>query len=113
MSLHATAWQAIGSGVVAIVAATAGIIGQLNIARKNRLQLSLQAKDTLAIQRTVTERAAATFIADKRQKWIDELRTDMAAHLSLSSEIVWKWETVRATETEMSRKACVALARNL
>uniref|UniRef100_UPI002360E762 hypothetical protein n=1 Tax=Providencia rettgeri TaxID=587 RepID=UPI002360E762 len=27
--------------------------------------------------------------------WIDELRTDMAFHLALSQEIVWKWDALR------------------
>ncbi|WP_155623455.1 hypothetical protein [Burkholderia vietnamiensis] len=52
-------------------------------------------RKTLAIQQLVSNRATASFIADKRQKWIDELRADVATHLAESQELVWKWDATR------------------
>ncbi|CAN7246298.1 hypothetical protein LJR034_000918 [Caballeronia sp. LjRoot34] len=69
---------------------------QMRVAEENRQQLVKQTTDTLELQRLVTNRAAASFVADKRQKWIDELRTDMATHLAQSQEILWKWDAVRS-----------------
>lgn len=63
------------------------------------------------MQRLVSHRTTASFVADKRQKWIDELRTDMAFHLALSQEIVWKWDSVRsraALKVEQEAKDCQA-----
>ena len=73
-----------------------GIAIQLFIAERSKRQLASQSKDTLDLQRLVSHRTTASFIADKRQKWIDELRTDMAFHLALSQEIVWKWDAARS-----------------
>jgi hypothetical protein len=52
-------------------------------------------RDTLDVQQLVSNRATASFIAEKRQKWIDELRADMAFHLALSQEIVWAWQSMK------------------
>ncbi|WP_350313551.1 hypothetical protein OHJ28_07960 [Dickeya fangzhongdai] len=76
--------------LTAIIAA-AGIAAQLLIAYLSRRQISRQ----LELQHLVSHRTTASFVADKRQKWIDELRTDMAFHLALSQEIVWKWDSIR------------------
>lgn len=75
----------------AIIAA-GGVAAQFLIAHLSRRQITKQ----LDLQHLVSHRAAATFVADKRQKWIDELRMDMAFHLALSQEIVWKWDGMRS-----------------
>jgi len=77
----------------------AGIVIQLYIAWRSRKQSAQQSEDTLDMQRLVSHRATAAFVADKRQKWIDELRTDMAFHLALSQEIAWKWDALRSRTT--------------
>jgi hypothetical protein len=73
-----------------------GVLLQLFIAERSRRQLAKQSDDTLDVQRLVTHRATASFVADKRQKWIDELRADMAFHLALSQEMIWKWDAIRS-----------------
>ncbi|MBN3804963.1 hypothetical protein GXB81_18175 [Paraburkholderia sp. Ac-20336] len=78
---------------------------QIRIAEENRKQLVKQSGDTLDVQRLVTNRATASFVADKRQKWIDELRTDMAAHLALSQEIAWKWLALYSEAEEVAKRA--------
>lgn len=75
----------------AIIAA-GGVATQFLIAHLSRRQITKQ----LDLQHLVSHRATATFVADKRQKWIDELRMDMAFHLALSQEIVWKWDGMRS-----------------
>jgi hypothetical protein len=75
----------------AIVAAC-GVAAQFLIAYLARRQIAKQ----LDLQHLVSHRTTATFVADKRQKWIDELRTDMAFQLALSQEIVWKWDGMRS-----------------
>ncbi|WP_322047434.1 hypothetical protein [Paraburkholderia sp. J67] len=107
MSIHAQGWQTVG----AVGAAVVGVCVQLYIAYRTRQQTTKQSQDTLKIQRTVTERSAATFIAEKRQKWIDELRADMAAHLAISSEIVWKWDAVRSREATFQQESCIDVLR--
>lgn len=72
-----------------------GIAIQLYIAWRSRKQSAEQAKDTLGMQLFVSHRATASFVGDKRQKWIDELRVDMASHLALSQEMAWKWDALR------------------
>jgi hypothetical protein len=74
----------------AIIAAC-GVAAQFLIAYLSRRQIMKQ----LDLQHLVSHRTTASFVADKRQKWIDELRIDMAFHLALSQEIVWKWDSVR------------------
>lgn len=85
-----------------------GLIGTLIVALINaRVSLRItratlaQAKEGLEVQRLASNRSTASFIADKRQKWIDELRADMASHLAESQEIIWKWAAVRATANEL------------
>lgn len=73
------------------IIAIAGVAAQLLIAYLARRQIARQ----LDLQHLVSHRTTASFVADKRQKWIDELRTDMAFHLALSQEIVWKWDYMR------------------
>lgn len=48
-------------------------------------------RETLDVQRTANARAAATFIADKRQKWIDDLRADVSLYLGLTAELTDAW----------------------
>jgi hypothetical protein len=80
MSLHVPAYAAIiaFSGV-----AVQYLIGRLNLK---------QASAALDVQRTTTARAAATFIAEKRQKWIDDLRADVAQYVALSAELTEAWK---------------------
>lgn len=87
MPITPTVWTAI--------IAIGGILTQLFIAYLGRRQVEKQH----ALQEKVSHRTAATFIADKRQKWIDELRGDMAFHLALTQEIVWKWDALRSRES--------------
>lgn len=47
---------------------------------------------SLDVQRLTNARSASTFIADKRQKWIDDLRTDASKYLSLSLETAEAWK---------------------
>lgn len=55
-----------------------------------------QAKQQIELQMLISHRTTAAFVADKRQKWIDELRTEMAFQLALSQEMLWKWDAVRS-----------------
>lgn len=87
MNIDPIHWQ------ISISALGVGI--QIYIAERSRRQTAKQAKDSLDMQRLVSHRSTASFVADKRQKWIDELRTDMAFHLALSQEMAWKWDAVR------------------
>lgn len=79
------------TALIAACVALCGVAIQFLIAYLGRRQTGQQ----LALQELVSHRTTATFVADKRQKWIDELRTDMAFHLSLSQEIVWKLDAMR------------------
>lgn len=80
------------AALIAAIIAFGGILVQLLIAYLGRRQTAQQ----LDLQQLVSHRTTASFVADKRQKWIDELRTDMAFHLALSQEIVWKWDAMRS-----------------
>lgn len=82
--------------VVALISAI-GVGAQLFIAERGRRQLASQTRETMAMQQLVSHRSTAAFIADKRQKWIDELRTDMAYYLAQSQEMAWKWDAVRSS----------------
>ena len=79
------------TALIAASVAICGVVVQLLIAYLSRRQTAQQ----LDLQQLVSHRTTASFVADKRQKWIDELRTDMAFHLALSQEIVWKWDAMR------------------
>jgi len=80
------------AALIAAIVAFGGVLVQLLIAYLGRRQTAQQ----LDLQQLVSHRTTASFVADKRQKWIDELRTDMAFHLALSQEIVWKWDAMRS-----------------
>jgi len=80
------------AALIAAIVAFGGVLVQLLIAYLGRRQTAQQ----LNLQQLVSHRTTASFVADKRQKWIDELRTDMAFHLALSQEIVWKWDAMRS-----------------
>ncbi|WP_186027369.1 hypothetical protein [Burkholderia gladioli] len=97
MSIHTEGWAIIGSAGAAL----ASIAGNIYLARKNRSQVIeqaaksfQQAAESLDVQRTSTARAAATFIADKRQKWIDDLRDDVSLYVALTKEIVAGWRRI-------------------
>lgn len=94
-----------------IVVSVLGVGVQLYITERSRRQTAMQSKEALDMQRFMSHRSTAAFVADKRQKWIDELRTDMAFHLALSQEIVWKWDSVRSRaviKIEQDSKDCRA-----
>lgn len=74
-----------------------GVGAQLFIADRSRRQLASQTKETMAMQRFVSHRSTAAFVADKRQKCLDELRTDRAFYLVQSQEMAWKWDAVRSS----------------
>ncbi|ELA3176142.1 TPA: hypothetical protein ACK1V4_000766 [Klebsiella aerogenes] len=76
---------------LAAIIAVAGIAVQFWVAYLARRQIARQHD----LQHLISHRTTASFVADKRQKWIDELRTDMAFHLALSQEIIWKWDSMR------------------
>lgn len=83
-----------GALLAALIAAAVSLLNAHRQLRQSRDNLK-HAKDTLNEQRTANTRSAATFIADKRQEWIDELRADMATHFAASQEIMWKWTEIR------------------
>lgn len=85
-------WSII-TGLPAVVGWTT--IGALLAALVGAIVALWNTRRTLAVQKLVANRGAASFIAEKRQKWIDELRADMATHLAESQEILWKWDAVR------------------
>lgn len=89
MTLTTEQWLTVG-------VAACGVLVQFLIAYLGRRQVRKQ----LDLQHLVSHRSTASFIADKRQHWIDELRTDMAFHLALSQEIIWKWDGVRMGATQ-------------
>ncbi|QAY84169.1 hypothetical protein [Pseudomonas arsenicoxydans] len=70
-------WAVIGGLVTALIAA---LVSLLNTRR------------TLDVQRLTNARSASTFIADKRQKWIDDLRNDTSKYMSLSLETAEAWK---------------------
>ena len=84
MTLTTEQWLTVG-------VAACGVLVQFLIAYLGRRQVRKQ----LDLQHLVSHRSTASFIADKRQHWIDELRTEMAFHLALSQEIIWKWDGLR------------------
>ncbi|WP_186208233.1 hypothetical protein [Burkholderia gladioli] len=88
----------LAAAVTALIASTVALFGAVIAARvslHNSRKALEHAKETLDVQRATSARSAASFIADKRQKWIDELRSDMATHLAESQEIAWKWDATR------------------
>lgn len=96
-SFHTESWAVIGS----VATALASIGGNIYLARKSRSQVIEQAKQsfeqataTINVQRTSTARTAATFIADKRQAWINDLRDDVSLYSALTVEIVEGWKRV-------------------
>lgn len=101
MNLTTTEWTAI--------IAVCGIMAQLLIAYLTRRQIAKQ----LDLQQLVSHRTTAAFVADKRQKWIDELRTDMAFYLALSQEIVWKWDVVRSLVKTRTKEEAVNAVEKL
>lgn len=63
--------------------AVVGLIGVLFTLLMNRYIAGIN----IGMQRLTTARSAAMFIGDKRQDWIDELRSDIARYLSLTQEL--------------------------
>nr|AIW63033.1 hypothetical protein [Burkholderia sp. Ha185] len=96
-SIHTEGWAIIGS----VATALWSIAGNVYLARKSRSQVIEQAANqfkqaaaSLDVQRTVTARTAATFIADKRQAWINDLRDDVSLYSALTVEILEGWKRV-------------------
>ena len=85
-------WQVFATIIGVSLQAAIAILGWRYAAKNTR--------DTLDIQELVSNRTTASFIAEKRQKWIDELRSDMAIHIAQSQEIVWKWQAIKDTTSE-------------
>lgn len=81
-------------GVTALITATVtllvALIAALISVRNTRKTLD-HAKETLGVAKASTARTASTFIADKRQKWIDDLRSDMALYIANTHELVALW----------------------
>lgn len=86
-------------GAVATLAAATlalfGVVIASIVSLRNTGKTLKQSKEALEIQRASSTRPAATFIADKRQKWIDDLRDDASLFVALTQEIADSWK--RAT----------------
>ncbi|MEM5300215.1 hypothetical protein VSR82_39295 [Burkholderia sp. JPY481] len=112
MSIHTAGWAIFGSALTAIISVVSTSYSNYK-SRSQTVEAASatlrQAVASLDVQRTSTVRTAATFIADKRQKWIDELRADMAAHLAESQEYLWKWDGVRERSAELMSNKAIAL----
>lgn len=87
-------------GVIAAIVSVANTLVQKHIAASGRQHMEKLSKASLEIQSLTAHRSAATFVADKHQEWIAELRADMAHYLALSQEIAWKWHGVRVQVVE-------------
>lgn len=68
------------------------VIGSLTAALIASLVSLWNTRKTLDVQHLTNARAASTFIADKRQKWIDDLRNDASKYMSLSLETAEAWK---------------------
>lgn len=78
------AWTTIVALITALVAAFVSLWSTRKIIGVQR--------ESLNAQHLANARSASTFIAEKRQKWIDDLRTDASKYLSLSLEITEAWK---------------------
>ncbi|WP_460106594.1 hypothetical protein [Pseudomonas sp. S3_E04] len=78
------AWGVIGALLAALITARVSLWN-------TRRTLEVQGR-SLDVQRLTNARSASTFIADKRQKWIDDLRNDASKYLSLSLETADAWK---------------------
>lgn len=98
-------WIAGSTLVVSLISTIVSAITQISISRWQRRtqeklasQQSEQQKraleDQLAIQELASRRTASANIAAKRQIWIDELRKDMAAYLSIWQDISFRWDAM-------------------
>lgn len=77
------------TGITALVAATVALFGAVIAA----LVSLPNTRKTLDSQRASGARSASTFVGDKRQKWIDDLRGDMALFIANTHELVAIWLT--------------------
>ncbi|WP_144021339.1 hypothetical protein [Caballeronia sordidicola] len=84
----------------AMIAACVAIFTQSRMLKIARANLK-HSQEVLTEQRTANARAAASLLVDKRPKWIDDLNAEMAIHLSQSKTIIWKWDAVRRTHSEI------------
>lgn len=82
-------------GVTALIAATVALTGAVIaalVSLHNTRKTLHQSRESLDIQRASSARPAATFIAEKRQKWVDDLRTDVSQYVALTSEMTEGWK---------------------
>lgn len=91
MTTNISVIEVVLSFVSALIGAAIGAGVSLRISRAS----IAQSKESIEVQRNISNRAAASFVADKRQHWIDALRADMATHLAESREIMWEWAAIR------------------
>lgn len=98
-------WIASAAVLVSLFAAVVASLTQMLIARTQRkTQLKLADQQTVQQQKSLSEqlsmqelasrRMALANISAKRQMWIDELRKDIAAYLSLWQEISYRWDAI-------------------
>lgn len=83
VELPAGVWAVIGALYTVMVPALVSVW----VTRKT---LVVQ-RGSLDVQRMSNSRSASTFIAEKRQRWIDDLRNDASEYLSLSLETAEAW----------------------
>ncbi|BBU33456.1 hypothetical protein BTHE68_71900 (plasmid) [Burkholderia sp. THE68] len=87
--------QILVTAATALIATTATILVALIAAlvsvynTRNTLN---QSRESLRVQRASSDRQAATFIAEKRQKWIDDLRADVSLYVALTTLMVEGWK---------------------
>ncbi|MDR6915104.1 hypothetical protein J2X66_001969 [Pseudomonas sp. 3296] len=81
-------WQVI----VGIPVAGWAVIGSLLAALIAALVSLWNTRRSLDVQCLSNARSASTFIAEKRQKWIDDLRNDASRYMSLSLETAEAWK---------------------
>ncbi|WP_339436460.1 hypothetical protein [Pseudomonas sp. EL_65y_Pfl1_R32] len=86
------AWEVIAQLPVGGWAVIGGLLAALLAALIAALVSLLNTRSTLNVQRLANARSVSTFIADKRQKWIDDLRDDTSRYLSLSLETAEAWK---------------------
>lgn len=99
--LNLWSWLQENSTILTVlIAPVTGVLSSLATTWFTQYKTAKNTQLTNDTQRFISNRNAATFISDKRQKWIDDIRHDMAIHLASSLEYVQKWEVIRTDINE-------------
>ncbi|AZE61314.1 MULTISPECIES: hypothetical protein [Pseudomonas] len=95
-AIIAAAFGSFATAMVQLISANRQRKHEKKVADDESLEIARIAQDKLSMADATSQRKASAKVAQMRQVWINDLRTDTAAYVALWRDIAYRWEAIIA-----------------